>query len=107
MKSSELHRLILKNGWRSIRQAGSHVIYEKDGKTVSVPFHGSKEMGSGIARRLSHCERSLFNVSSGKKNHLSYIQLYKESFIRTDCEQCGLLQRLQNRCEKDSGAFDW
>ena len=51
MKSSELHRLILKNGWRSIRQAGSHVIYEKDGKTVSVPFHGSKEMGSGIARR--------------------------------------------------------
>ena len=31
MKSSELHRLILKNGWRSIRQAGSHVIYEKDG----------------------------------------------------------------------------
>ena len=52
MKSSELHRLILKNGWRSIRQAGSHVIYEKDGKTVSVPFHGSKEMGSGIARRL-------------------------------------------------------
>lgn len=52
MKSSELHRLILKNGWRSIRQAGSHVIYEKDGKTVSVPFHGSKEMGSGIARRF-------------------------------------------------------
>ena len=50
MKSSELHRLILKNGWRSIRQAGSHVIYEKDGKTVSV--HGSKEMGSGIARRF-------------------------------------------------------
>ena len=27
-------------------------IYEKDGKTVSVPFHGSKEMGSGIARRF-------------------------------------------------------
>ena len=50
MKSSELHRLILKNGWRSIRQTGSHVIYEKDGKTVSVPFHGSKEMG--IARRF-------------------------------------------------------
>ena len=32
--------------------SGSHVIYEKDGKTVSVPFHGSKEMGSGIARRF-------------------------------------------------------
>ena len=50
MKSSELHRLILKNGWRSIRQTGSHLIYEKDGKTV--PFHGAKEMGSGIARRF-------------------------------------------------------
>ena len=52
MKSSELHRLILRNGWIAIRQAGSHVIYEKDGKSVSVPFHGSKEMGKGIANRF-------------------------------------------------------
>ena len=37
-------------------------------------------------RRLSHCERSLFNVSAGEKNHLSHFQLYKESFIRTDRE---------------------
>lgn len=52
MKSSELHRLIQKNGWRKLRQAGSHIIYEKDDKTVSVPFHGSKEMGTGIAKRF-------------------------------------------------------
>lgn len=44
MKSSELHRLIQKNGWQAIRQAGSHVIYEKDGKTYPVPYHGSKEI---------------------------------------------------------------
>lgn len=44
MKSSELHRLIQKNGWQAIRQAGSHVIYEKSGKTYPVPYHGSKEI---------------------------------------------------------------
>lgn len=52
MKSSELHRLIQKNGWQVIRQAGSHVIYEKAGKTISVPFHGAKEMGTGIANKF-------------------------------------------------------
>ena len=52
MKSSELHRLIRQNGWMAIRQTGSHVIYEKDGKMVSVPFHGSKEMGTGIAKKF-------------------------------------------------------
>jgi conserved domain protein len=52
MKSSELHRLIQKNGWRKLRQVGSHVYYEKDGRKVSVPFHGSKEMGTGIANRF-------------------------------------------------------
>lgn len=52
MKSSELHQLIRKNGWSVVRQRGSHVIYEKDGKMVSVPFHGSKEMGTGIVRKF-------------------------------------------------------
>lgn len=52
MKSSELHRLIQKNGWRVIRQAGSHIIYEKGDAKVSVPFHGSKEMGTGIANKF-------------------------------------------------------
>jgi len=49
MKSSELHRLIRKNGWVAIRQEGSHIIYEKKGlEAISVPFHGSKETGKGI-----------------------------------------------------------
>lgn len=51
MKSSELHRLILKNGWKHIRTAGSHYIYEKDGKPYPVPFHGTKEVGKGIEKK--------------------------------------------------------
>ena len=52
MKSSELHRLIRKNGWKVIRQAGSHVIYEKGDIKATVPFHSSKEMATGIAIRF-------------------------------------------------------
>ena len=29
MKSSELNNLILRNGWKVVRQSGSHIIYEK------------------------------------------------------------------------------
>lgn len=52
MKSNELHRLIQRNGWIAIRQAGSHVIYEKDGRTYPVPDHGSKEVGKGLELRI-------------------------------------------------------
>lgn len=44
MKSSEFHRFIQINGWREVRQAGSHIIYEKAGRQITVPYHGSKEM---------------------------------------------------------------
>ena len=52
MKSSELHRKIRKNGWVLIRTAGSHYIYEKDGRTYTAPFHGAKEMGTGIVQKI-------------------------------------------------------
>lgn len=52
MKSSEFHRLVLKNRWVLIRVAGSHYIYEKDGKREPVPYHGSKEMGEGLRKAL-------------------------------------------------------
>lgn len=35
MKSSELHKLIKKNGW-----------------SYSVPFHGTKEIGKGIEHKI-------------------------------------------------------
>lgn len=46
MKSNELHRLILRNGWQKHRQRGSHIIYIKDGvQSKPVPYHGSDEVG--------------------------------------------------------------
>jgi predicted RNA binding protein YcfA (HicA-like mRNA interferase family) len=52
MKSSELNRLILKNGWKMLRQSGSHVIYEKNGATYPATFHGSKEVGKGLEMKI-------------------------------------------------------
>lgn len=52
MKSSELHKLILSNGWRIVRQTGSHIVYEKNGVRYPVPFHGSKEVGTGIEKKI-------------------------------------------------------
>jgi mRNA interferase HicA len=52
MKSSELHRLIRRNGWRHIRTEGSHYIYEKNGRKYPVPFHGTKEIGEGLRKKI-------------------------------------------------------
>jgi mRNA interferase HicA len=42
-----------KNGWIHIRTDGSHYIYEKDGRTYPVPYHGAKEMGKGLERKIN------------------------------------------------------
>ncbi|MCL2649494.1 MAG: type II toxin-antitoxin system HicA family toxin [Candidatus Azobacteroides sp.] len=52
MKSSELNKLILKNGWRHLRQSGSHIIYEKEGIVYTATFHGSKEVGKGLEMKI-------------------------------------------------------
>ena len=52
MKYNELHRLILRNGWRLDRVAGSHYVYEKEGRTYPVPNHGSKEVGKGLEKKI-------------------------------------------------------
>lgn len=52
MKSSELHRLIKRNGWIPTRQVGSHVIYSKNGRSICVPDHGSKEIKKGLAIKI-------------------------------------------------------
>ena len=53
MKSSELHRKIKKNGWIHIRTEGSHYIYQKDGKNYPVPYHGTKEIGKGLEKKIT------------------------------------------------------
>ncbi len=53
MKCNEFIRLIKKNGWVFIRQAGgSHEVWGKDGKQEIIPNHGSKEMPKGLERTL-------------------------------------------------------
>lgn len=52
MKSTELHKLLKRNGWVAVRQSGSHVIYEKGDKTIVVPFHGSKEIATGTVNKI-------------------------------------------------------
>jgi predicted RNA binding protein YcfA (HicA-like mRNA interferase family) len=54
MKSSELVRKFRQAGWIEIRQTGSHKIFKSpvSGETVPVPYHGSKEVPTGLARKL-------------------------------------------------------
>lgn len=55
MKSSELVRLLKKDGWYVVRQFGtSHIIMRhdiKDGQ-LTVPSHGSKEVRTGTLRAI-------------------------------------------------------
>jgi len=52
MKSSELIRLIERNGWKKLRQIGSHIVYEKNGAAYIATFHGSKEVGKGLEMKI-------------------------------------------------------
>jgi len=54
MKSSELVRILKKDGWYVIRQAGSHMIMAhpfKKGRLV-CPFHGSDEVSKGLENKI-------------------------------------------------------
>jgi len=54
MKSSELIRLLKRDGWFVIRQTGSHMMMkhsEKPGQIV-VPNHGNQEMGKGLEKKI-------------------------------------------------------
>lgn len=54
MKSSELVRLLKKDGWTVIRQTGSHMIMNpplKPGQIV-CPNHGSQEVGKGLEMKI-------------------------------------------------------
>ena len=53
MKSRELHRIVRKNGWIFIKAEGSHYIYLKENRYYPVPFHGSKEVPTGTARKIA------------------------------------------------------
>jgi predicted RNA binding protein YcfA (HicA-like mRNA interferase family) len=54
MKSSELLRLLKRDGWFEVRQKGSHILMRHPVKpdTIPVPFHSSKEMPKGTLRQI-------------------------------------------------------
>ena len=53
MKYSEFLKLAKKSGWRLLRQGkGSHEIWEKDGKMVAIPNHGTREIPKGLEKSL-------------------------------------------------------
>lgn len=48
----ELIKILEENGWVLDRVRGSHHIMIKDDKTLSVPLHGSKDLGKGLLNKL-------------------------------------------------------
>jgi predicted RNA binding protein YcfA (HicA-like mRNA interferase family) len=53
MKSSELNRKAVQAGWKFLYQDGtSHRYYEKEGKVICIPFHGSKEVSTGTCNKI-------------------------------------------------------
>jgi len=54
MKSSQLIRILLKDGWFKVSQRGSHIKMKhpiKEG-ILHVPHHGSKEVATGTANDI-------------------------------------------------------
>jgi mRNA interferase HicA len=52
MQYNEFHRLIKQQGWLSVRQTGSHVIYEKDNVRYPVPNHGSQKIPETLRLKI-------------------------------------------------------
>jgi len=48
----KLVKLLQQNGWHLDRVGGSHHILMKGDKTLSVPVHGSKDLGKGLLHAL-------------------------------------------------------
>ena len=49
---TEFHKLVRENGWTVLRQTGSHVIYKKGSVIYPVPYHGAKELGTGLEMKM-------------------------------------------------------
>ena len=49
MKAREIVRILEEDGWKLVRQKGSHMQFHHPIKksTVTVPFHGAKDLAKG------------------------------------------------------------
>lgn len=63
MKSSELYRTLIRDGWFKVSQKGSHAKMQHKTKSgiLIVPLHGSQEVGKGL-------EKSILKKAGIKKN---------------------------------------
>lgn len=54
MKSSELVRLLKRDGWFVVRHSGSHMIMMHPVKRERIvcPSHGSQEIGKGLENKI-------------------------------------------------------
>jgi mRNA interferase HicA len=51
-KGKDLVKEFERAGWVRDRVKGSHYIMVKGNQTVSIPVHGSKELGTGLEKKL-------------------------------------------------------
>ncbi len=53
MKYTELHRRFVKAGYKFDHAEDSHYFYTNNGvMTEPIPYHGAKEIGTGLAAKL-------------------------------------------------------
>ena len=53
LSTNELCKFLEKEGFRAIRQKGSHRFYrDKDGRTTVVPIHSNKDIKRGLLRGI-------------------------------------------------------
>jgi predicted RNA binding protein YcfA (HicA-like mRNA interferase family) len=48
-----MEKLLLRQGFRAVRQKGSHVFFKHpDGRTTTLPNHGSREFARPLVREI-------------------------------------------------------
>lgn len=54
MRAKELIKLLENNGWRVVRQKGSHIQLKNDAvvELITIPDHGNKEVSIGVYNRV-------------------------------------------------------
>jgi predicted RNA binding protein YcfA (HicA-like mRNA interferase family) len=54
MKAKELIQILEKEGWRVVRQKGSHIQLKKDGviELITIPDHGKQDVSIGVYNKV-------------------------------------------------------
>jgi mRNA interferase HicA len=51
-KYREIEKRLIKLGYKTVRQKGSHVIFSNGDNVFPVPNHGSKDISPGVEKQL-------------------------------------------------------